>query len=150
MKRIKKITLISLQGMAISCMIYTLIGIIFDNVYQGNYLLENYAYTKQAVASMIIGIAFSAPSEIYSNEKLPFSFQFLFHMGIGCIVYFITALYVGWLPVSFGIGKCILIALLQLSVAFLIWLFFSFHYRRLAKSMNEKIKQNTADDNNMD
>lgn len=149
MKRIKKITLISLQGIGISCMIYTLIGIIFDNVYQGNYLLENYAYTKQAIASMIIGIAFSAPSEIYNNEKLPFAFQFLFHMGIGCSVYLITALYVGWLPVSFGIGKCILIALLQLLVAFLIWLCFSSHYRKLAESMNEKIKQNAADDDSI-
>lgn len=117
----KKIVLISLQGMAISCMIYTLIG-----------------------------IAFSAPSEIYNNEKLPFPFQFLFHMGIGCSVYFITALYVGWLPVRFGIGKCILIVLLQLSTAFLIWLCFASHYRRLAKSMNEKIRQNAADENNIE
>ena len=150
MKRIKKIAIISLQGIGIACTIYTLIGILFDNLYQGTFLMENYTFTKQAIASIIIGIAFSAPSEIYHNEKLPFAFQFLFHMGIGCCVYLIAASCAGWIPLSLGIGKCILIVLLQLSVAFLIWLCFSIHYRKLAKSMNEKIKQNTANDNNAD
>ena len=142
MKLIKKLFIISLQGIGIACTIYTLIGILFDNLYQGTFLMENYTYTKQAIASIIIGIGFSAPSEIYHCEKLPFPFQFLFHMGIGCSVYLIAAYCVGWIPVSLGLTKCILIILLQLSVAFLIWLCFSFHYRKLAKDMNEKIRQN--------
>lgn len=150
MKKLKKTAIISLQGIGIACTIYTLVGILFDNLYQGTFHLENYTFTKQALASIIIGIAFAAPSEIYHNEKLPPAFQFLFHMGIGCSVYVIAAFYVGWISVDFGIGRCILIVLLQLSAAFLIWLCYYLHYRKLAKDMNEKIKQNAADDNNAD
>lgn len=150
MTLIKRLCRISLQGIGIACTIYMLTGMIFDYLDGGNFVLKNWAYTKQAIATILIGIAYSAPTEIYNNEKLPFAFKFLFHMGIGCSVYLITAFSIGWIPVSFGIGKCILIALLQLLVAFLIWLCFSIHYRKLARSMNEKIKQNAANDNNVD
>ena len=150
MALIKRLCRISLQGIGIACTIYMLTGMIFDYLDGGNLVLKNWAYTKQAIATILIGIAYSAPTEIYNNEKLPFAFKFLFHMGIGCSVYLTTAFCIGWIPVSFGIGKCILIALLQLLVAFLIWLCFSFHYRKLARSMNEKIRQNAADDNNAD
>ena len=150
MKKFKKIAIISLQGIGIACTIYMLVGMIFDYLGGGSFVLKNWAFTKQAVATILIGIAYSAPTEIYNNEKLPFAFKFLFHMGIGCSVYLITAFSIGWIPVSFGIEKCILIALLQLLLAFLIWLCFSIHYRKLAKSMNEKIKQNAANDNNTD
>lgn len=145
MKLIKKLAIISIQGIGIACTIYILIGMIFDHLYEGNFVLENYTFTKQAIASIIIGIGFSAPSEIYNSEKLPFAFKFLFHMGIGCSIYLIAAYCVGWLPVSFGLINCILFALLELSVAFLIWLCFSFHYRKLAKDMNEKLHQNASD-----
>ena len=150
MALIKKLSIISLQGIGIACIIYVLTGMVFDYLNQGNFSLTNWAFTKQAVASIIIGIGFSAPSEIYHNEKLPFAFQFLFHMGIGCSVYLIAASRVGWIPLNLGLANCILIVLLQLSVAFLIWLCFSFHYRKLAKNMNEKLRQNAANEENTD
>lgn len=145
MKLMKKLAIISLQGIGIACTIYALFGILFDNLNQGNFLMENYSYTKQAIACIIIGIGFSAPSEIYHNEKLPFAFQFIFHMGIGCSVYLIASFCVGWIPVSLGLTNCIIIVVGQLAVAFLIWLCFSFHYRKLAKDINKKLQQNASE-----
>lgn len=130
-----------MQGIGIACTLYLLSGMIFDQLNHGSIVLENWLFTKQAVGTILVGIAFSAPTEIYHNDRLPFLLQVLFHMGIGCTVYIIISLSVGWIPVQLGWKTCLIIILLQLFVAFLIWLAYAFYYFRLAKTMNEKIRE---------
>ncbi|MDD6207383.1 MAG: DUF3021 domain-containing protein [Clostridiales bacterium] len=137
MKNLLKDTLI---GIGIACIIFTVFGTIFDVANKGTFSMEHYMFTKQALGAVIVGIGFSLPSGIYRSDKLPFALQVLFHMGIGCAIYIITAFKVGWIPSAFGWGGCFLFLAAELLIAFLIWLGFAFHYRKLAQSMNEKIQ----------
>lgn len=137
----KKIFKYSIQGICIACTIFTIIGILFDNMNNNSFSFKDYSYTKQALGTILIGIGFSAPSEIYNNDKLPFPIKVLFHMGIGCTIYIITAFQVGWIPVKFGWINCLLFIAAELLIAFLIWLGFAIHYKKLAKELNKKIQE---------
>lgn len=147
MTLLKKTIKNSMQGIGIACTLFLLNGMIYDYLNHGSLGWENWLFTRQAVGAILVGIAFSAPTEIYHNENLPFPLQVLFHMGIGCTVYTIIGLSVGWIPVQLGWKICLIIILLQAFVAFLIWFAYAFYYFRLAKTMNEKIqeKENEAE-----
>ena len=62
-------------------------------------------------------------------------------MGIGCAVYTITAFAVGWIGGTNSVGIGIVIALIQLAVAFVIWFAFFKYYKKEAVIMNERIKE---------
>jgi hypothetical protein len=132
-----KSTVISI-GMAMA--IFCFVGITFDVRYGGNYSLENYQFTKMVVGCLIIGLGFGVPTIVYQNEKLPMPIRVIIHMCIGCIVYTIVANAVGWMGGAATIGQGILIAAIQLGVAFIIWFFFMKYYRAEAKKMNDRIQ----------
>ncbi len=81
----------SMQGIGIACTLYLLCGMISDQYNHGSLVLENWLFTKQAIGTILVGIAFSAPTEIYHSNRLPFLLQVLFHLGIGCTVYTLSA-----------------------------------------------------------
>ena len=137
----KRILENSIQGIGIACFIYLLSGMIFDYVNHGTLLMENWMFTRQVIGTFLVGIAFSAPTEIYRNDNLPFPLKFLFHMGIGCTVYTIVAFRVGWIPVQLGWWRCLLFVFSGFLAALLIWLAYGYYYWKLAKSMNDKMQK---------
>ena len=138
MKRILKYSATSI-GIALA--IFCTIGVFIDISHRGNFSLSNYSFTQMVLGTLITGIGFGAPAIVYDNENLPFSIQTVIHMGIGCIVYTITAFCVGWIPTELSIGKCLLIVFCELAVSFLIWFCFQLHYKKTAKKMNDKIRE---------
>lgn len=137
MKDLLKSIVISI-GMALA--IFSFVGIIFDVTGGGVYTLENYRYTKMVIASVIVGLGFGVPTMVYKSDKLPMPVKVLVHMGIGCIIYTIVAFSVGWLGGAASVTQGILIACIQLAVAFIIWFCFMRYYRKEADEMNQKIK----------
>lgn len=137
MKDLVKSTVISI-GMAMA--IFCLVGITFDVRFGGNFSLENYQFTKMVVGCVLIGLGFGVPTIVYNKDSLPMPIKVIIHMGIGCIVYTIVAYAVGWIGGSATIGQGIIIAAIQLAVAFIIWFFFMRYYRNEAKKMNDKIQ----------
>ena len=137
MKDLLKSIVISI-GMALA--IFSFVGIIFDVTGGGVYTLENYKYTKMVIASVIVGLGFGVPTMVYKSDKLPMPVKVLVHMGIGCIIYTIVAFSVGWLGGAASVTQGILIACIQLAVAFIIWFCFMRYYRKEAEEMNKKIK----------
>ncbi len=137
MKDLLKSIVISI-GMALA--IFSFVGIIFDITGGGVYTLENYRYTKMVIASVIVGLGFGVPTMVYKSDKLPMPVKVLVHMGIGCIIYTIVAFSVGWLGGAASVTQGILIACIQLAVAFIIWFCFMRYYRKEADEMNKKIK----------
>ena len=137
MKDLLKSIVISI-GMALA--IFSFVGIIFDVTGGGVYTLENYRYTKMVIASVIVGLGFGVPTMVYKSDKLPMPVKVLVHMGIGCIIYTIVAFSVGWLGGAASVTQGILIACIQLAVAFIIWFCFMRYYRKEADEMNKKIK----------
>ena len=141
MNLLKNLIKNSMQGIGIACTGFLFIGMIFDQLNHGSFIMENWLFTKQAIGTILVGIAFSAPTEIYNSDRLSFPLQVLFHMGIGCTTYIIVGFSVGWLSLQFGWKNCVLIVLLELAAAFLIWLGYALYYWKLAKTMNEKIQE---------
>ena len=97
-------------------------------------------YLKQLICSAVVGIAFALPTLIYENEKLSQGIKCLIHLGIGFIIYFITAFIAGWLPISLGIGIVISSVLIIIALSFVIYFFFWLYYKNEAKKINQKIK----------
>ena len=137
MKELFKSIVISI-GMALA--IFSFVGVIFDISGGGVYSLEDYRYTKMVIASVIVGLGFGIPSLIYRSDKLPMPVKVLVHMGIGCIIYTIAAFSVGWLGGTASVSQGILIACIQLAVAFIIPFCFMRYYRKEVNDMNDKIR----------
>ena len=57
------------------------------------------------------------------------------------MIYTIVAYAVGWIGGSATITQGIIIAVIQLAVAFLIWFLFMRYYRAEAKKMNDRIQE---------
>ncbi len=125
-------------GMAMA--IFCIVGIVFDVGYKGHFSLENYLFTKMVVGCILVGLGFGVPTIVYRRDNLPMPIKVVIHMGIGCVVYTIVAYAVGWLGGTATIGQGLIIAVIQLAVAFLIWFLFMRYYRTEAKKMNEKIQ----------
>ena len=137
LKDIVKSTIISI-GMALT--IFCLAGIVFDVAYGGNFSLEGYRFTKMVIGSAIVGLGFGVPTVVYNSDRLPQPIKVLIHMGIGCVIYTIVAYAVGWFGGSATLAQGLIIAAIQLLVAFIIWFCFMRYYRKEAKQMNEKIQ----------
>ena len=136
-KEILKSTVISI-GMALT--IFSLVGTFFDIVNGGNFSMEGYQFTKMVAGSAIVGIGFGVPTIVYNSEKLPTPVKVLIHMGIGCVIYTIVAYAVGWFGGAATPVQGLVIAGIQLAIAFVIWFCFMRYYRKEAKQMNEKIQ----------
>ncbi len=137
MKDLFKSILISIE---MSLTIFCVVGMAFDIGYGGHFSLEDYRFTRMVAGCALIGIGFGAPTVVYRIDSLPMPIRVIIHMGIGCTVYTIVAFSVGWITGAASVGQGILIACIQLAVAFVIWFLFMIHYRKEAKEMNEKIQ----------
>ena len=97
-------------------------------------------FVKQALGSMITGIAFLLPTFVYKNENLAKWLQTMIHMGIGFLVYFIVAFNLGWIPTERGFGLAAATVIFAVVFGFAIWLGFYLYYKHEAIRMNEKIE----------
>ena len=138
MKKILKSTIISI-GIAMT--IFCFVGVIFDIIYEGNFSLENYQFTKMVIACVVIGLGFGIPSIVYESDKLPFPLKVVIHMGIGITVYTAAAYFAGWFTQSVSLPQGIGIIAIQFMFVFIIWLGFMKHYANEAREMNEKIQK---------
>lgn len=137
MKDLIRSTAISI---AMAMIIFCLAGIVFDVSFGGNFSLDHYRFTKMVIGCLLVGLGFGIPTVVYRNERLPLPVRIVIHMGIGCIVYTVVAYAVGWIGGSATIWQGLIIAVIQLAVAFIIWFIFMMHYRREAKEINERIQ----------
>ena len=131
----------SFISIGISLSIFCLIGMINDIAAGGNFSLDHYRFTKMVIGSMIVGLGFGMPTFVYSIDSLPMPVRVLIHMGIGCVVYTVVAFAVGWIGGTKSVGTGLLIAIIQIGIAFIIWFLFKRYYRREAKRMNDRIQE---------
>lgn len=126
-------------GMAMT--IFCIVGVIFDVMYKGQFSLKGYQFTKMVLGCLIVGLGFGVPTVIYRKDNLPMPVRVLIHMGIGCVVYTVVAFAVGWIGGTKSVGTGLLIAIIQIGIAFIIWFLFKRYYRREAKRMNDRIQE---------
>ena len=128
-------------SMGIAAMMFILAGVIIDRIFHGNIQMTNYAFSKMAIATVVIGLGFGLPAIVYDNEKLSLFTQTIIHMGTGCIVMTVTAFLVGWIPMHHGPLLMIAILLEELALAFVIWFVFYLQQKKLVKQMNQRVNE---------
>lgn len=128
-------------SMGIAAMMFILAGVIIDRIFHGNMQLTNYAFSKMAIATVVIGLGFGLPAVVYDNEKLSLFTQTIIHMGTGCIVMTVTAFLVGWIPMHHGPLLMIAILLEEIALAFVIWFLFYLQQKKLVKQMNQRVNE---------
>ncbi len=128
-------------SMGIAAMMFILAGVIIDRIFHGNIQMTNYAFSKMAIATVVIGLGFGLPAIVYDNEKLSLFTQTIIHMGTGCIVMTVTAFLVGWIPLNHGPLLMIAILLEELALAFVIWFVFYLQQKKLVKQMNQRVNE---------
>ena len=127
--------------MGVAAMIFLIVGVIIDCIYHGNIQMTNYAFSKMAIATVVIGLGFGLPAVVYDNEKLSLFTQTIIHMGTGCIIMTVTAFLVGWIPMHRGPLLMIAILLEEIALAFVIWFLFYLQQKKLVKQMNQRVKE---------
>ncbi len=128
-------------SMGIAAMMFILAGVIIDRIFHGNMQMTNYAFSKMAIATVVIGLGFGLPAVVYDNEKLSLFTQTIIHMGTGCIVMTVTAFLVGWIPMHHGPLLMIAILLEEIALAFVIWFVFYLQQKKLVKQMNQRVNE---------
>lgn len=138
----KKIILHTLIGIAWGCTIFTLMSLILTLTMGETFLhMSPQTFVTQILCSIISGIGFCLPAIAYDFETLSRPLQVLIHMGSGLVIYFICAVYAGWIPLQAGTTMVILTVILMLVIAFAIWFCFYLYYRHEANQINQKLKE---------
>ena len=129
------------MGAFVGCFIVMLV-MVFMSLERGpqNIQFDGMTIINAFLGSIVVGWAFSLSGLIYDKEDLSLPLQVMFQMGIGFIVLFSVAIYLGWLPLTFGIGviiEWIIIAIIFASVS---WLGFYIYYYLEAREINQKLQ----------
>ncbi|MDX8044678.1 DUF3021 domain-containing protein [Gracilibacillus sp. S3-1-1] len=92
---------------------------------------------KHWSGSMLMGIYYSFASVIFELERWSVLKQTVIHLVLTMIVFFPTAIVIGWIPfnlLSLTIGLAIFLILYSI-----VWVSVYFRYKNIEKSMNERI-----------
>lgn len=102
--------------------------------------ISQYDFIKYAICSVIIGIGFYLPSIIYDKPNITLPLKATVHLGIGFVIYLVTAFFAGWIG---GYGAIATFISIAISILFtlLIYMCFYLYYRKEAVVINKKIKE---------
>jgi FtsH-binding integral membrane protein len=142
----KKAIVFTLLGIAMGCtiaVIVLLIGIAISG--EAFFAMTGTEFTTHMMCGMLVGVGFVLPSLVYENERLAMWLRVLIHMGVGFVVFFITASYAGWIPVESGTGATILFIVMTIATSFLIWTVFYLYNKSIAKKINEQLKNKQSE-----
>ncbi len=140
MKLFKDIIRSTVISIAVSMCIFVVVGMIFDQMGNGTFTLDNYKFTKMVLACVVTGLGFGVPTFLYNMETVPMPFASVIHLGIGFTVYFLVASRVGWIPKQAGTFACILTIAGMVVVGLIIWICFFKYNKKLAERMNEALE----------
>ena len=91
MKNFKVVMKRAFISIAMSFIIFIVIGIIFDMKDGGNFTLTDYGFTKMALACVVTGLGFGVPTILYNSERISQTLASVIHLGIGFTIYFAAA-----------------------------------------------------------
>ncbi len=130
-----------LNGIAWGCTICTFVLMIGTAAVGDSFLaVTANDFIRQAIGSMIVGMGFTVPSLVYSNENLNLGMKTFIHMGIGLFIYFLVALNLHWIPIDFGWKMTVISVFIAIVVSFGFWFLFYLYNRMEAKKLNRKLE----------
>ena len=64
-------------SMGVAAIIFIIVGVIIDRIFHGNIQMTNYAFSKMAIATVVIGLGFGLPATSLMLFKMLVSYPFL-------------------------------------------------------------------------
>lgn len=135
----KKLLNAAWSGIALSAAVFVVTSMLIGFALGEAQFASGSSMARMCVAALVIGLGFGVPSLIYETE-LPTGLKVLIHMGTGVIVMLATSLVIGWIDFSRGWLPCLLIAGIQIAVAFILWLLTCVRIKKDAEDMNKRIE----------
>lgn len=141
MSAMKNILVNSLIGIGIAAVLSCLDSLLLLAKGAGSLTMTVAEYTQMLAGIVLVGLGFGLPCIVYQNDKLAPAYQVLIHMGTGCLVMTLVSFWTGWIPVKAGFWPAFLTIAGDIAVAFIVWLIFYQQEKKLARKMNNRIKQ---------
>lgn len=141
MKIIKDVLKSALISIMMSMCIFVIVGLVFDQVGNGVFKMENYQFSKMVLACVITGLGFGVPTFLYSLEGIPMFLSSIIHLGVGFTIYFLVAAKVGWIPTSAGLTASLVTIVGVIVVGIVIWVCFMKYNKNLAERMNKALSK---------
>ena len=135
----KKVFNAAWSGIVLSAVVFVVACMIIGFRHGEGQFADGLGMAHMCIAVLVIGLGFGVPSLIYETE-LPTGLKVLIHMGTGTIVMLATSIAVGWIDFSRGWKVCLLIAGIQIAVAFILWLLTCVRIKKDAEDMNKRIE----------
>lgn len=102
--------------------------------------LGQYGFTKAMIGALIIGLGYGIPTLIYEVKSMSVALKSIIHMCTGVGIMILVFLKFGITQESYGLGDILKMLIVPVIVACLIWYAQYMNYKRVAKLMNEKLK----------
>lgn len=103
-------------------------------------IMEDFA--RQAIGAMIVGVACGGTAIVYQFDHLSTMAKFLIHFGIGMVIFYMVALYLGWIPFYPGhILHTVLQLLISCGIFVGIWLCFYLFNHNDARKINKRLRE---------
>lgn len=103
--------------------------------------ISQFDFIKYAVCAVVVGVGFYLPSIIYDKPNITLPVKATVHLGIGFVVYLITAIFAGWINTGYGILATVISIAISILFTLLIYMCFYLYHRKEAEVMNTKIKE---------
>ena len=136
----KKVLNAAWSGIVLSAVVFVAACMLIGFNHPEDQFADGLGMAYMCIAVLVIGAGFGIPSLIYETE-LPTGLKVLIHMGTGTIIMLATSIVIGWIDFSRGWLPCLLIAGMQIAVAFILWLLTCVRIRKDAKQMNEAVEK---------
>lgn len=97
-------------------------------------------YARHALGAVLVGVCCGSSSIVYTFEKLALWQQICVHAATGLTGYFLTAYFLGWMPLQ-SAGHVVFFVVLGVLTFAAIWACFYLYNRHEAKKVNARLKQ---------
>ena len=141
MKIIKDVFKSALISIMMSMCIFVIVGLVFDQMGNGVFRMENYQFSKMVLACVITGLGFGVPTFLYSMDGIPMFLASVIHLGVGFTIYFLVAAKVGWIPTSAGRIASFVTIVGVIVIGLIIWICFMKYNKNLAERMNKALSE---------
>lgn len=140
--KLKNLFKSTLYAIAISLFftVFALIGI--EQSLNGVLDLGSYGFTKAMLGALLIGLGYGIPTFIYDLKSMSIALKSVIYMCTGVGIMILVFLKFGFIQEGYGLGDILKMLIVPVGIAFLLWYAQYMKYKKVAKLMNEKLKDN--------
>lgn len=138
--KFKKLIKSTLYAISVSLFL-TVFGLIGKEQGLGGVLeLGSYGFTKAMLGALLIGLGYGLPSFIFSIDSISFPLRSIIYLTTGIGIMILVFLKFGYIPDGYGIVDILQMLIVPVAIALILWYLSYLHYKKVAKIMNEKLK----------